>query len=141
MTLQATARAMRPPSSGNAGTRLNRNRTALISASQLSNSRAGVTSALLLRIRASQNSCPPAVSAPIPTHRPTTSRVTAGPAAATLNSAPGESVSRLMRAMPPKNHRSMLSVSMPSRRAASACPNSWRIRETKNSSALATAVA
>ena len=57
------------------------------------------------------------------------------PAAAMRNSSPGECESRLIFAIPPKNHRSMPVTSMPLRRAMSACPSSCRISETKNSSA------
>ena len=48
------------------------------------------------------------------------SSVTAGPAALTRNSSPGESVSRLSLAMPPKNHRSIPAISIPLRRATQA---------------------
>ena len=58
--------------------------------------------------------------------------VTAGPAAAILNSSPGVAGSRARREMPPKNHRSMLLVSIPCRRAASAWPSSCRMIEAKN---------
>ena len=48
--------------------------------------------------------------------------VTAGPAAATRNSSPGEEVSRVILATPPKNHRSMPEIPMPLRRATIAWP-------------------
>ena len=67
--------------------------------------------------------------------------VTAGPAAATWNSSPGESVSRVSFARPPKNHRSMPEIPMPLRRATSAWPSSCRTSETKNSARRATATA
>ena len=65
--------------------------------------------------------------------------VTAGPAPAILNSAPGESLSRLSFAMPPKNHRSIAVVVMPARRAASAWPSSCSTIEAKNSGTATTA--
>ena len=68
-----------------------------------------------------------------------TASVTSGPAAAIANSAPGVSGSFGIRAMPPKNHRSICSIWIPSRRATSAWPSSCRISKTKNKSALATA--
>ena len=67
--------------------------------------------------------------------RMTISAVTAGPAAATRNSAPGESVSRLIFITPPNRNSSIPDTSMPSRRAASACPSSCSRIEPKNSTA------
>ena len=65
--------------------------------------------------------------------------VTAGPAAATRNSAPGESVSRLIFITPPNRNRSIPATSMPSRRAASAWPSSCSRIEAKNVTAVTTA--
>ena len=77
----------------------------------------------------------------IVTSPPTTtiSSVTSGPAAATRNSAPGESVSRLIFITPPNRNSSIPDTSMPSRRAASACPSSCSRIEPKNSTAATTA--
>jgi hypothetical protein len=68
------------------------------------------------------------------------SRVTAGPAAETRNSSPGEELSRVSLAIPPKNHRSMPAIPIPLRRATRAWPSSCSVSETKNSAALATAM-
>ena len=68
-------------------------------------------------------------------------RVTTGPATAIRNSAPGESVSRLMRATPPNSHSVMSVMPMPSRRATMACPISCSRIDPKNASALTTASA
>ena len=91
-------------------------------------------------VAASAKVLQPATAVPIPTHSATTASVTSGPAIATLNSALGVSVSFDILAMPPKNHRSMPRISIPSRRATRAWPSSWSTSETKNRSALATAV-
>ena len=72
-----------------------------------------------------------AISVPIARQMANSASVTAGPAAAILNSSPAVSGSRLMCESPPKNHRSMPAIGMPSRRAASACPSSCRISEAK----------
>ena len=79
----------------------------------------------------------------IVTSPPTTtiSSVTSGPAAATRNSAPGESVSRLIFITPPNRKSSIPDTSIPSRRAAIACPSSCSRIEPKNSTAAATATA
>ena len=69
----------------------------------------------------------------------TISNVTSGPAAATRNSAPGESVSRLIFITPPNRNSSIPDTSMPSRRAATACPSSCSRIEPKNSTAATTA--
>jgi hypothetical protein len=119
---------------------LKASRNELITASHPSSSKAGLASASRSNTAARAKSSPPARASPMPPHTRITRRVTTGPATATRNSAPGESVSRLIFAMPPKNHRSMPAMWMPSRRAISACPSSWRISEAKNSIALATAV-
>jgi hypothetical protein len=110
---------------------LKRKRNALTTPSQPRRACAGVTSWL------SPNA---SVVAPKATHSPTTTSVTSGPAAATRNSSPGDDVSRVSFAMPPKNHRSMPDMPMPLRRATSACPSSWSTSETKKSAAPATAV-
>jgi hypothetical protein len=65
--------------------------------------------------------------------------VTSGPATATRNSTPGESVSRPSLATPPNIHRSMPSTGMPLRIATIAWPSSCSRIARKNSSADATA--
>ena len=65
--------------------------------------------------------------------------VTSGPATATLNSVPGESVSRVIRAMPPNSHRVMSEIGIPRRTATTAWPSSCSRIEAKKRSALATA--
>lgn len=139
VTFHAAARAMRPPSSGKAGTRLKTKRNAFTSASQPSRARAGEGSDVTRT--ASRNASLPDVAIPPTTHATMIRNVTAGPAAATMNSSPGERLSRLSFAMPPKNHSSIPAISMPRRRATSAWPSSWSVSDTKNSTALATAVA
>ena len=67
------------------------------------------------------------------------SSVTSGPAAATLNSTPAESVSRDMRAMPPKSQSVMSVIAIPLRIATTACPSSCRRIEAKKARALTTA--
>ena len=69
----------------------------------------------------------------------TISSVTSGPAAATRNSAPGDSVSRFIFITPPNRNSSIPDTSMPSRRAATAWPSSCSRIEPKNSTAAATA--
>jgi hypothetical protein len=81
-----------------------------------------------------------AVVAPKAVQTPTITSVTAGPAAATRNSSPGDDVSRVILATPPKNQRSMPEMPMPLRRATIACPSSWASSERKKSAAPATAV-
>ncbi len=65
--------------------------------------------------------------------------VTSGPAIATLNSVAGLSVSRSIRAMPPKIQSRMLAMPMPLRRATMAWPSSCRTIEPKKPKALAIA--
>ena len=113
----------------------------MIVASQLMSRVAGVTLTLESSVATFQNSLQlPAAAMPTATHAPMISAVTTGPATATLNSSPGDSVSPVIFAMPPKNHRSMPEMPIPSRRATSAWPSSWSTSEPKKSRALATAV-
>ena len=70
----------------------------------------------------------------------TISSVTAGPAALTRNSSPGDWLSRLSLAMPPKNHRSMPAISIPLRRATHACPSSCSVSDRKNRATEMTAM-
>ena len=62
--------------------------------------------------------------------------VTSGPAMATRNSTPGESVSRSSFATPPNSHRSMPEIGMPFRIATTAWPSSCSRIEAKKSSAV-----
>ena len=131
---------MRPPSSGKAGIRLKRNSTALIVNSQPSSATPGRAVASL-SVATSKKS-PVCDSAAAPTREsPAIRNVTAGPATATLKSSPGVSASRSIFAIPPKNHRSMPEIPMPSRRAIIAWPSSCRTIEAKNRTAPATATA
>ena len=68
-----------------------------------------------------------------------TASVTAGPAAATRNCAPGPAGAPVVRVIPPSAHSSIPSTFRPLRRATSAWPSSCRISERKNDSTLATA--
>ena len=67
--------------------------------------------------------------------------VTSGPAIATLNSVAGLSVSRSIRAIPPKIQSWMLEMPIPLRSATTAWPSSCRTIDPKNPIALATASA
>ena len=87
----------------------------------------------LLSVATSKKSCVSASAAAPAKDRPAISSVTAGPAAATRNSSPGDSASRSIFAMPPKNHRSMPEIPMPLRRATTAWPSSCSTMEAKNS--------
>ena len=90
---------------------------------------------------ASQNESPPASRTATPAAPSISTSVTSGPAAATRNSAPGESVSRLIFITPPNRKRSIPSTPIPSRRAASACPSSCSRIEPKKENAETTATA
>ena len=135
----AAARAIRPPSSGKAGTRLNTSSSTLAETRKLSHSSNGPVASVRSSRAASQN--PPAPSSAIDASEPTTtiSNVTSGPAAATRNSWPGVEVSRLIFITPPKKKRSMPATSIPSRRAASAWPSSCSRIEPKKPKAVRTA--
>ncbi len=85
------------------------------------------------------NSSEPAAAIPTPTQASAIARVTSGPPIATLNSVPGESESRVIRATPPNIHRVMSEMPIPRRRATKAWPSSWRRIEAKKASALARA--
>ncbi len=76
---------------------------------------------------------------PAPKQAAAIASVTAGPAAATRNSTPAESVSLDSRATPPNSHRSMPSILIPLRMATTACPSSCSTMLVKNSSAETTA--
>jgi hypothetical protein len=136
---QAIARAIRPPSRGKAGIRLKTKTTAFIVVNHPITAIGPETSAPSSITIASQSAPPPAASAPIPASAIAIASVTAGPAAAILNSVPAESESRVIRAMPPKNHRVMSEIGIPARIATKACPSSCRRIEAKNASALTTA--
>ena len=79
------------------------------------------------------------IAAPAPKHAAAISSVTSGPATATRNSTPAESVSRPSLATPPNIHRSMPRIGIPLRIATSAWPSSCSRIERKNSSALTVA--
>ena len=111
VTFQAMARAIRPPSSGNAGTRLNTSRSD-VDEGQVA--RARPASRRRRRRRSWAESAAVARAGdqrPAPKQTAAISSVTAGPAAATRNSSPAESVS--------------LSTAWPRRRTATGrCPRS-----------------
>ena len=139
---QAIARTIRPPSIGNAGSRLKTRTRRLIEASQATIASRPEVSAVAVdehrlaevcRTRRRPGRQPPG--------RPTIASVTAGPAIATLNSVEGLSVSRSSRARPPKIQSWMLEIPIPLRSATKACPSSCRTIEPKNPIALATASA
>jgi hypothetical protein len=79
------------------------------------------------------------MSVPTPKQTAAISAVTAGPAAATRNSTPAESVSLDSLATPPNSHRSMPSILIPLRIATTAWPSSCRTMLPKKSSAETTA--
>src|SRR5215217_7166897 len=111
---QASARATRPPSSGNAGTRLNTSSTTFIATRKLT--RRSTTPASPSSRAVSQKPSAPASAMLISVPTTTIPSVTSGPAMATLNSWPGVVVSRDIFITPPKKKRSMPLTSMPSRR-------------------------
>ena len=86
-----------------------------------------------------QNSSEPAAAIPIPKQASAIARVTSGPPIATLNSVPGESESRVIRATPPNIQSVMSEMPIPRRRATKAWPSSCRRIEAKKASALASA--
>ncbi len=88
---------------------------------------------------AAQKSSEPATAIPSAVSPTAISAVTAGPAAATLNSAPGDSVSLLILATPPNSHRVISVIGTPSRFASTAWPSSWSRIEAKKANAEATA--
>ena len=99
----------------------------------------GVASAAPESRAASQNESTPASRTAAAVLRTMSRKVTAGPAIATRNSAPGESVSRLIFITPPNRKRSIPSTAIPSRRAASAWPSSCATIEAKKLAAATTA--
>ena len=86
-----------------------------------------------------QNSSEPAAAIPMPTQASAIARVTIGPPTATLNSVPGESESRVIRAMPPNIQSVMSEMPIPRRMATKAWPSSCSRIEAKKASALASA--
>ncbi len=88
---------------------------------------------------ASAKSSGPAIAIPIAAKTTARIRLTAGPATAILNSVPGESLSRDIRATPPKSHRVISVIGIPRRLATAAWPSSCRRIEPKNASAEITA--
>jgi hypothetical protein len=92
---------------------------ALIVATQLSHTIAGVARTPPLPTATSKKCLLPVASLPATAHAKITARVTSGPAAATRNSIPGFSAS-LARVMPPSAQRSIPATVRPLRRATSA---------------------
>ncbi len=94
---------------------------------------------------ASRSVCPkspnPATAPPTRLSTTAIAKVTAGPAAATSNSVAGVSLSRSIRATPPKIQSWMLEMPIPWRSAEKAWPSSCRTIEPKNPIAVATASA
>ena len=139
VTFQAIARATRPPSIGNAGSRLKTSSSRLIEASQAITASTPEAPEVVSISAAWLNSCQPPAAIP-PTIRTTKiSAVTAGPARATRASTPAESASRSIRAMPPKIQSWIELMPIPLRVAATAWPSSCRRIEPKKPIALATA--
>ena len=136
---QRWARAIRPPSSGNAGSRLKPSRTVLISASQPSSTSGALTRTPEVSRATSRKWRKLPKASPASTQTPTTIALTSGPAAASANSAPGEGDSPRVRVKPPSAHRSTPSIVIPWWRATTACPSSWATTVAKNSSAPTTA--
>ena len=92
-----------------------------------------------LRLPASNSRSDPAITIVSSPPMITIPSVTSGPAAATRNSAPGESVSRFIFITPPNRNRSIPATSIPSRRAANAWPSSCSRIEPKNRADAASA--
>ncbi len=141
VSFHAAARRIRPPSSGNAGTRLNTSSTAfIVTRNEMSSS--GISDGAAPSSRAaSQKSPVPAIAMPTSEPTVTIASVTSGPATATKNSLPGVSVSWLIFMTPPKKKRSIPATPIPTRRAASAWPSSCSRIEPKNSTAAPSEVA
>ena len=136
---QAIARAMRPPSSGNAGTRLKISTKRLIEPSQAIMTAAPEALVLLWASAAWRSSPEAAITRKAPTQASTIAAVTRGPAIAILNSVPGVSESFSSRAKPPNIHSVIPETPIPCRRATKAWPSSCSRIEAKKSAALATA--
>ena len=95
---------------------LKTNSVALTKPSQPSSASAGVV-VKPSRVSATSVKVTPLASAvPAPTQSANSASVTAGPAAATLNSSPALCGLAAHLRRPPKNHRSMPAIGMPSRR-------------------------
>ena len=88
---------------------------------------------------ASRNPLQPAATVPSAVQKTMIAAVTAGPASATFSSVPGESASRSIRAIPPKNQSWMLEIPIPLRIATTAWPNSCSRIEPKKPTALSSA--
>jgi hypothetical protein len=134
------ALVMRPPSSGNAGTRLKARISTFISTNQLSDSSTGVMLPVVLSVAASNSRCGPTMPSTAATHRSRNPNVASGPAAEILKSSPGLAASRLMCVIPPNRNKSIRLVSIPSCLATSAWPSSCSTSEQKNSSTVTTVV-
>ena len=139
VTLQAIARATRPPSIGNAGRRLKTSSSRLIEASQAAIASTPSAPELDSISADWRNSCQPPARMPPIVSAAKIAAVTAGPASATRASTPGPSASRSIRAMPPKIQSWIELIPIPLRRATQACPSSCRRIEPKKPAALATA--
>ena len=134
VSFQIAARAIRPPSSGNAGTRLNTQQDRVHRHEEGDEQQRDVRRRVAAEPRRVVERRPAGERDARPRCRRARSRASrAGPATATKNSLPGVSVSRLIFITPPKKKRSMPVTSMPERRAASAWPSSCSTIEPKNS--------
>ena len=140
VTRQTIARAIRPPSSGNAGTRLNASSSTFQNSSQLSASSTGVIWTVPSSSAAWISRCGPTIAMSSARHTITNRNVASGPAAAILKSSPGDIASRLICVNPPNRNSSIRSTPIPWRRAATACPSSWTISEPNSTSTVSTVV-
>ena len=136
---QAIERTIRPPSIGNAGSRLKTSTRALIEASQAIAASAPEVPASRSSTIALRNSPEPPIARPTRPRTATIARVTTGPPIATLNSVEGLSDSRSIWATPPKIQSWMLVMPIPLRIATKAWPSSWRTIEAKKPKALTSA--
>jgi len=80
-------------------------------------------------------------ASPTRTKAPPITRVTSGPAVAMRNSAPAEGNDPLNRETPPNSQSVIPLISIPSRRATTACPSSCNSRDAKNRTVATTPIA
>ncbi len=119
----SAARSTRPPSSGAAGIKLKTPSVALATAKYINTPKGSPA--------LPNHAIPPAA-------RPKTTakaKLVSGPTIAMRKSAPGVRASPLSWATPPRSHSTMLSTSMPFRRATSECASSCANSDPMNSSA------
>src|SRR5690554_4709205 len=128
VAFHTAARSTRPPSSGAAGTRLNSASSTLIAARYAS----------VAVVRPSPTTT--SETTEVTPNSPPSTRLVAGPTAATARSAPGERGSPRSSATPPSSHNTIRSTLMPLAWATTAWDSSWtRTDATSSTAAVAPA--